>query len=126
VWLIRLFLGDTGGPAIGGGDRRIELAMRVIEPDRPLIIEIGQGALPQDRRRPVIDRQDAVRKPNSGASSGTLRTRSLGFSHASRSSFKRRPASAIATARGSSAYSAAGIFGVSPAGKGKGGVVLEP
>jgi hypothetical protein len=34
----RVLLVDVGGPAIGGGDRGIELAMRVVEPGRPLVL----------------------------------------------------------------------------------------
>jgi hypothetical protein len=30
----RVFLGDVGGPAIGGGDHGVEVAMRVVEPGR--------------------------------------------------------------------------------------------
>ena len=40
----RLLLGDIGRPAIGGGDRGVELAMRVVEPGRALVVGTGQGA----------------------------------------------------------------------------------
>ena len=51
--------------------------------------------------------------------SSTHSTHSGGFSHRSRSSTSRRAASAMAMARGSSAYSAAGMSGVRPSGNGK-------
>jgi hypothetical protein len=40
----RLPFADVGRPAISGGDRRVEVAVRVVEPGRPLVIEIGQRA----------------------------------------------------------------------------------
>src|SRR6266567_4478085 len=70
--------------------------MRVFEPGRPLVVEIGQGARFQDRRRPRVHRDDAV-----GIARHHLRhrsTRSGGFSHASRNPFSRRAASPIVTA----------------------------
>src|SRR6266576_4912125 len=36
-------------PAIGGGDRSVEVAMRVVEPGGMLVVEIGQRALLQER-----------------------------------------------------------------------------
>jgi hypothetical protein len=36
-----LLFADIGGPAIGGGDRSVELAMGVVEPGRPFVVEIG-------------------------------------------------------------------------------------
>ena len=46
----RFLFGHIGRPAIGGGDRGVEIAMRVVEPGRPLVVEVGQGALLEDRR----------------------------------------------------------------------------
>jgi hypothetical protein len=107
----RRLLADFGGPAIGDGDRRIELAMGVVEPGRPLIVEIGQGAFFEDRGGHRPDWDDPVDNP--GTTSGTRSTKSGGLSHASRNSLSRRAASAIALARGSSAYSAAGLWRMS-------------
>jgi hypothetical protein len=45
----RLFFGEAGGPAIGGGDRGVEVAMRIVEPGRMLVVQIGQDARVQDR-----------------------------------------------------------------------------
>jgi hypothetical protein len=58
----RLVLAYVGRPAIGGGDRRVEVAVRVVEPGRTLVIEIGQGAGLEDGARSRVDRQDAVGK----------------------------------------------------------------
>jgi hypothetical protein len=41
----RFLFGEIGGPAIGGGHRRVEVAMRIVEPGRPRVVKIGQGAL---------------------------------------------------------------------------------
>jgi hypothetical protein len=41
----RILFGNVGGPAIGGGDRRIEIAVRVGEPLRARVVEIGERAL---------------------------------------------------------------------------------
>ena len=56
----RVFLGDILRPAIGGRDRPVEIAMRVVEPRRALVVEIGQRALFEHRGGPGIHRQDAV------------------------------------------------------------------
>ena len=58
----RNLLGNVGRPGIGSGDRHVEVAMRVIEPGGPLVVEIGQSALFQDRGALRVFRQDAVGK----------------------------------------------------------------
>ena len=44
-----LLVGERRGPAVGGEDRGVELAMRVVEPRGPRVVEVGERALP---RRP--------------------------------------------------------------------------
>ncbi len=86
-------------PAIGGGDGAIEVGVRVGEPLRALIVEIGQRALPEFQpplRRFLAHKRDAVRiterlfaRRGGGVSgSGTISTRSGGFSQLRRSSSK--------------------------------------
>jgi hypothetical protein len=50
----RVFLGNVGRPAIGGGNRGVEVAMRVVEPSRTLVVELGQGAFLQDCGDPLL------------------------------------------------------------------------
>jgi hypothetical protein len=47
----RVLFGNVGGPAIGGGDRRIEIALRVGEPLRTCVVEVGERALLEFGRR---------------------------------------------------------------------------
>jgi hypothetical protein len=51
-----------GGPAVSSGDRGVEIAMRVVEPCRALVIEVGQGALFENRGRFRTDRDNTVGK----------------------------------------------------------------
>ena len=97
--------------------------MRIVEPSRPLVVEIGQGAFLQDRGGLRADRDDAVGKPRHH-----LRhlLDEIGRVAPGLAQFiEPRAALAIAIARGSSAYSVAGRFGVSPSGKGKVSKVVE-
>ena len=48
------------GPAVGGGDGLVQVAMGMVEPGRALVVEIGERALFQDRGGLVVDGQDAV------------------------------------------------------------------
>jgi hypothetical protein len=56
----RVLLAYIVRPAIGRRNRPVEVAMRVVEPRRALVVQIGQCSLLQDRRGPRIDQQDAV------------------------------------------------------------------
>jgi hypothetical protein len=56
----RVLFGNVGRPAVGLGDRGVEIAMRVGEPLRARAVEIGQRALLQFGGGLLVLRQDAV------------------------------------------------------------------
>ena len=102
--------GNVLGPAVGGGDGAVERVMGVGEPARALIVEIGQRALVELRRRLDRLRQDAVgiatgASPGAavGGTSGTMSMRSGGLSQARLRPSSFFAASAIRIARGSAA-----------------------
>jgi hypothetical protein len=47
-------------PAVGLGDGLVEAAVGEVEPGGALVVEAGQRAFPQELRRRVVLRQDAV------------------------------------------------------------------
>ena len=42
-----LLVGEVGGPAVGGGDRRVQFLVDVVEPGRALVVEVRERALLQ-------------------------------------------------------------------------------
>ncbi len=92
-----LVVGQVSGPAVRGEHGRVQRPVRQVEPRRPRIVEVGEGALGRDFK---VSETSKVW---------------VGLSHASRFATRSAAAAAMARTRGSSA-------GSRPGGQGKGKV----
>ena len=96
-----LLIRHLRGPAIGGRHRRIQLLVHVVEPCRPLVVQLGSVRFLSSVAH--SSSRGRMRSGKPGTTSGTRTTRSGGFSQFSRSSFSRLATAAIRCDRGSSA-----------------------
>jgi hypothetical protein len=96
------------GLSISPAGDRVEVAMRIVEPSRTLVVKVGQRSRLQDRRRFRAHWHDA-RSGKPGTTSGTRLTRSGGFSQTSRNSLSRHAGSSTKR-RAARTFAAVGLL----------------